>query len=232
MGEKSEKNIHKGHRQRIRKLFLSRGIDALEDHVVLEMLLYHVHKQKDTNAIGHALLNEFGSLEGVFSASYNELIKVKDVGDIGATLIVFIGQLRNRISAKEKNRNIKLDTLQITGEFCCEKLKGLSTERLILISMTSNRKLIDVDVISEGDNTSTAMNARKILETALKRKAVCVILAHNHPSDSPNPSSADITATNRIVNVLEAVNIDVIDHIICSGDDFVSMEERQLFGMV
>ena len=230
MPDDKEKNIHEGHRQRIRNLFKERGIGALEDHVILEMLMYYVHKRKDTNAIGHNLINEFGSLEGVFSASYEDLVKVKDVGEMGAVLINFIGQLRNRITISDADKNIRLTTAQMTGEFCCKLFEGLSTERLILISMSSNRRVRGVDIISDGITNATVVNTRKILEIALKRKATCVILAHNHPGDSPNPSSNDIVATNKIINVLEGISIDVIDHIICSGDSFVSMEERQLFG--
>lgn len=220
-----KKNIHDGHRQRIISKYKENGINAFDDHEILEILLYFVHVQKDTNTLGHVLLNEFHNLDGVFSAKYDDLLKIDGVGPKTALLINFIGQIRNRISQKPVKNKVLTDA-HVTGEYCCSFLKDLSTERLIVLCVNASRTVISVDTVSNGDFGASAVDIRKIVEIALKHNAIGVVLAHNHPGDTTHPSSSDVTVTNQIITVLEGMNISVIDHIICSGDDYTSMSER------
>ena len=62
--------VHDGHRQRLKERFLKDGLDGFEPHNVLELLLFFAVPQRDTNEIAHQLINHFGSLSGVFDASY------------------------------------------------------------------------------------------------------------------------------------------------------------------
>ena len=219
-------NIHAGHRERVRARFLKNGISDFEDYQILEFLLFYVYNRKDTNEIGHALIKEFGSLDNVFSATYDELCRVKGVGDRAATLINMIGQLNHRLSFKPIKNGTYLTTTQIIGKYCIDYFRNLTNERLILISMNCERKVLGVDVISDGDHSATVVDIRKILNLALKRKATMVVLSHNHPGDSPHPSDSDIIMTTRVINVLEGIDIMVADHIICNDVSFVSMDER------
>ena len=75
-GLEKKENIHLGHRQRMKEKYYSKGIDVFSDHEKLEMLLYFTNKVKDTNAIAHALIKEFGNLENVFNADVEYLQKV------------------------------------------------------------------------------------------------------------------------------------------------------------
>ena len=224
--KKKEENIHAGHRERMYSKFMKNGISAFEDHEILEFLLFYVEKRKDTNKTGHALIKEFGSLEKVFSATVDELTRVLSVGEKGAMLLSMIGQLNHRINCKPIKKGTYLNTSQLLGKYCIDYFKNLSTERLVLISMTCDHMVIDVDVISNGDHSATSVDIRKILNTALKRKAAMVVLAHNHPGDSPNPSDSDIIISRKIINVLEGIDILVADHIICNDTTFVSLDER------
>ncbi len=225
MDKKTDNNIHEGHRQRIINKFLENGVNAFEDHELLEILMYFVHRRRDTNELGHVLLNEFRSMDGVFSAKYDELLKVNGIGPKGALLISFIGQIRNRIGQKPL-KGTSLPSIEATGKYCCSLLKDLAAERLILICLNASRNVIAVDTISNGDFGATAVDIRRIVELALKHNAVGVILAHNHPGDTVHPSMSDVAATGQIIAVLEGMNISVIDHIICSGDDYSSMAMR------
>ena len=69
----SEKNIHQGHRERLRQKFLEHGLDTLPDVNALELLLFYAVPRQDTNPIAHRLLDAFGSLPGVFDASLEDL---------------------------------------------------------------------------------------------------------------------------------------------------------------
>lgn len=225
--KKKNKNIHAGHRERMRSRFLKKGINGFNDHEILEFLLYYVYSQKNTNPIGHELIKKFNTLESVFSATYEELCSVDGVGPAGAVLIMMISQLRNRIGISTAPK-IRLANQSDAGEFCLSQLKDLTVERMILISLKSTKDVIAVDIISEGGPNSSSVDVRKIVETAMLRKASAVIIAHNHPGDSTHPSASDIAVTAKIISVLEGIDIDVIDHIICSNNSYSSMSERGL----
>ncbi len=227
--KEKDKAIHKGHRQRVKKRFLKEGLDSFAEHEVLELLLFYAIPQKDTNEIAHELLEKFGSLDNVLSAKVHELCKVKHIKEEVATFLNFIGQLRGRIAVRTKKKNIR--DIDEAGEFCCELLKEYTEERLILISLNGKMDVLGVDTISKGDFSSTVVNIRKIVEIALERRAISVILTHNHPGDTVHPSDSDLTSTGHIMRVLEGMGIQFTDHIICSGDKFVSMSQRGMLDL-
>ncbi len=221
-----KENIHKGHRERMRQKFLGDGMDAFADHEILEFLMFYVHRTKDTNPIGHALLQKFGSLKNVFSASYDELVKVKGIGENGAAFIRFVSQLSNRISRSTIPKKARLTSEEETGKFCMSLFHGLTEERFIIICIDSERNVLSWHEISKGVSNATVVELRKIVEIAMARDAVGIILAHNHPGDNTNPSAADMSVTNKVIRVLEELNIAVVDHIICNDETFTSMEQR------
>ena len=73
--------MHEGHRKRMRGKFLQSGKDAFHEHEMLEMLLYYSNARGDTNPLAHTLIDEFGSFSGVLDASFEDLLKVKGVGE-------------------------------------------------------------------------------------------------------------------------------------------------------
>ena len=103
--KKENKNIHEGHRDRLRKRFLDEGLDNFHDHNVLELLLFYSIPRKDTNEEAHNLIDTFGSLSGVFNASHEDLCKVKGIGENTATLIKMMPELFKKYEGKSKGFN-------------------------------------------------------------------------------------------------------------------------------
>ncbi len=221
-----KKNEHANHRKRMRSRFFKYGISAFEDHEALEMLLYSAHKIKNTNVIAHDLLKTFGSLEKVLNATKDELCTVENVDNAAACHLMLVGQLINRVSSKPIKKNVCLSSSDVAGQFCIDYFKGLANEVFIVISLDCRRRVLNVDVIGEGDYNSVYVDVRKVVVAAMRNKADMVILAHNHPSDTVHPSDNDIALTNKIITVLEGIDIAVSDHIICNDHSYSSMEER------
>ena len=89
--ETHEKNVHEGHREKVRKRFMQEnGFDHFEDHQILEMLLFYANSRSDTNPIAHRLLDTFGSLKGVLEARPEMLMTVPGVGESAAALISMV----------------------------------------------------------------------------------------------------------------------------------------------
>ena len=109
MAERSSKkeNLHADHRKRVREEFEKHGLDAFPDHKVLEMMLFYSIPRMDTNEIAHELLNEFGSLAGVFDADINALLDVPGIGRESALFIKFLTGLCRRYMI-DRNKEQKL----------------------------------------------------------------------------------------------------------------------------
>ena len=95
----SQENLHKGHRKRMKDK--ADGCSALYDHEILELLLFTAQPRVNTNPAAHALLDRFGTLKGVFSASTEELKTVKGIGDSSANLIRVVGEISRRMGSTE-----------------------------------------------------------------------------------------------------------------------------------
>ena len=221
---KEPKNVHAGHRERLRNRFLANSLETFEEHEMLELLLFYSIPVKDTNEIAHRLIHRFGSLSDVFDADYNELCAVQGVGERTATLIKMMPELyRMYEKSKLNDKDVCLNSPQLISEYMSKYFKGLTVERLYVLCLDASGKKISVELISEGTVKSTIMNSRKITETVIRANAANVILLHNHPSGIAAPSSRDVDATMGIVSAMKAVGIKITDHIIIgNGDDFFS----------
>ncbi|MGN0569553.1 MAG: RadC family protein [Candidatus Fimenecus sp.] len=220
----NNKNIHDGHRQRLRERFLRDGLEGFEDHNVLELLLFYSIPVRDTNEDAHRLIREFGSLSGVFDAKYDDILKVKGIGDRTALLIKLIPELFRRYEVDKLNKDtVMLNSAELVAKYVSKHFKGLTEEKLYALYLDSNCRLLSFQLISSGGVNSAPMNNRLIAEYAYSTNAASVILVHNHPSGICAPSRKDIDATIAVADIMEAIGIRLSDHIIIgNGDDYFS----------
>jgi DNA repair protein RadC len=115
-------------------------------------------------------------------------------------------------------------------QFCNAALGGLKDERFCVIYLNAQNRMIDMDVIEEGIVNQAIVYPRKVLESALKRKASAIILVHNHPSGQVKPSDADIRLTHTIREAAKALDILVHDHLIVGENRFFSFREEGMIG--
>ena len=225
---KNDNNIHKNHRKRVREKFVQYGLQTFSEHQVLEMLLFYSISRKDTNVIAHKLIDRFGTLQAVLDADYNDLMEVEGISDVSASLIMFYRELYKYVRTKSLVQNADLSTAFKVCDFCCQYFYHHVEESLILISLDENRMLKCVDVISTGCESETAFYPRKIIKAIVKNRSTDVVIAHNHPNGLPDPSSNDTIITKKLGKMLSDIGVNVIDHVICSGDRYVSFSDRGL----
>ncbi len=229
-----KENMHSGHRQRVKERFMNEGLESFEPHQVLEMLLFFGVHMKDTNELAHRLLDAFGSLYRVLEASFEDLRQVEGVTDNVATLICFSGQLVKRYWVDRCDIGTILDTSQKIGEYFKYRFAGDQEERVLLMSLDNRKKLLNCTCIAKGSVNAADINVRLAIKQALKDNATLVALAHNHPNGHAYPSTIDIRTTEVFAKAFAVLDIHLIDHIVVSEDDFISMAETQqlaaLFG--
>ncbi len=222
-------SVHSGHRERLRQKIESAGIDALSPHEVLEYLLFYCIPRKDTNELAHKLIEEFGSLSSVLEASVSELEKINGISHASAVFLTSLpGVARYYLKDRWQDRIIIKDNL-VLGSYLCDLFAGEKNEAFYVLSLDSQCGLIKTDLIYRGTINETPIYPRMIVETVLKNNAVAVVLAHNHPGGNLSASVADKEMTRTIVEILSALSVRVIDHIIVCGNRFSSMKSKGQF---
>lgn len=216
---------HKGHRERLKKRFVEQGLDNFTDIQALELLLFYAIPQRDTNPLAHALLEHFGSLSQVLEASVEELKKVPGISDHAATLITLVVELGRFYQVDAAQRMERLTTLDACGEYMVPYFFGRSRETVFLLCLDAKCKVLCCKEIGEGSVNSASVSVRKVVETALSANATTVVLAHNHPSGVALPSGEDMETTKRVAVALNAVEIQLADHIVVAEGDYVSMAQ-------
>lgn len=224
-----KENVHSGHRQRLKERFREVGIDGLSDINCLELLLFYAIPRKDTNPLAHALLDRFGSLSAVFSAPPEQLQQVPGISEHAATLLYAIPQLARRYMVDQANTTTILNTTTRCGEYLLPRFFGAREELVFLLCLDAKCKVLDCRQIAKGSVNAADISARKIIETALAVNATSVVIAHNHTSGLALPSREDEMTTRRLDLALDAVGIQLIDHIIVADNDFVSMNDSGFF---
>lgn len=222
-------NIHKNHRQRLKAQMKEAGLDSFADHNLLEVLLFYSLPQKDTNPIAHRLLERFGSISGVLDASFDELCDIDGIKDNSAMLIKLAAQLTKRYWSEQNSEQLHpvLDDVQKLSAYLITKFIGVNEEQVFLLCLDSNLRVITCERISVGSINQTTLDYRVVVEKVIRSKAVSIVLSHNHPNASVQPSNNDIVATNYIKSVLSTIHVELIDHIIVSGRRFSSMRQLE-----
>ena len=225
---KVSENVHSGHRARLREHFRKGSLDDFLDHEVLEFLLTFVIPRKNVNSIAHGLLRRFGSFAAVLDAPYQELSKVDGVGETSALFLSLIRQVLRRYRL---TLNPTLETIDSIEKICEYLIAYFSHERnevAVLLSLDALRRVITLTKLSSGATNSVVITRRQIVEAAILSNATSVILAHNHTSGIAFPSAEDELTTKLVKEALEVVNVELLDHIIVAGDDYVSMADSNL----
>ena len=214
---------HDGHRMRMRNRFLNEGIDSFEPHEILELLLYYAIPRRDINALAHSLIEHFGSLGNVFDADVSSLKEIPGIGENAAILISLIPQLSRVYNLSKWDRQATLASVDAVGQYAVAMYTGKKNEEFGIICLDSNRRVHYSGTVITGTVNQAEAYPRLIVAEVLKHNAVNVVLTHNHPNGSVMPSANDREATKNIVNALEAIDVNVLDHIFVSGERFNSM---------
>ncbi|NLD86731.1 MAG: hypothetical protein GX633_00535, partial [Clostridiales bacterium] len=217
-----------GHRGRVRERFRNEGLDSFETHEILELLLFYAIQRGDTNETAHNLVKRFGTLARVFDAPISELKKVDGIGDSSAVLLKLIPAVTSRymISLDEKRDEIPLDNSEKVKKYILPCFIGRASECIYLIATDSTLRPIGCELISSGSMSTAEADMRKMMEYALSVGARYVILSHNHPNGTLNPSREDIRMTQHVSQTFASVGITMIDHIIVSNNHVLSMMEQ------
>ena len=214
----------RGHRNRVRERYLNTGLDTFQDYEALELLLFYAIPRKDTKSTAKNLIARFGSLPAVLDATLEELTEA-GLSPNAAILLKLVPDMNRYYAVKTDGAGQKVHSTSDAGRILCAMFRHEQTESVRLLCLNAGGKVLKLALLNEGDINAVHFSVRKIVETALSAKAVSVILAHNHPGGTLTPSREDLDATNSAKAALSTVGIQLLDHLIISGDNYCSLRE-------
>lgn len=226
--QNKKKNVHEGHRERMRNKYVNKGIEVFEQHEILEMLLFYAIPRKNTNDIAHRLLEACGSLSAVFDAPIDILMQ-QGLSYNAAVLLHMIPDLSRAYQSDKFDNEEKIITDENIGKKMVHLFAGKNEERVYAFFLDAKGKEKYSGIISKGDASSAPLFSKDIVSIAARCKAVTVIIAHNHPSGVAFPSRADLEATADIADALDTIGIHLADHIIVADRDYISLSSTPPF---
>lgn len=219
-------STHDGHRARMRERFRTEGLDGFAPHEALELLLFYGRTRGNVNPLAHELIDAFGSLKGVLEARPEQLMTVKGVGEETATLISMIVPLFRQYQACVRAEQPCIISKDDAKNYCISLLAGWRTERFYVVCLSASYRVLGHRLISVGNLTEVSAYPRQVAETALNYNAHAVVICHNHPGGTMAPSEDDLKTTQEIRALLSALDVQLMDHIIVSGDAAYSMTQH------
>ena len=226
--ENSRKHSGIGHRARLRERLLSGGAEALADYEVLEYLLFAGMRQGDTKPIAKELLQRFGSLAGVLNADPAALQQVKGVGETSAAALKSVAIAARRMARSEVSEQPILGSWQSLLDYLAIDMAHLTVERVRVLYLDTRNRLINDHHVGDGSIDEAAIHPREVIRRAMDLGASALILVHNHPSGSPEPSHADIQITRKIAEAGRLLGVTVHDHVIIGREGHVSLRSKGL----
>lgn len=212
---------------RPREKLLSKGAPALSNSELIAILLNNGSKQKsavelakEILKLGQDNLNELGKL------SIKDFKQIKGIGEAKAITIAAALELGRRRHAAASLEKPFVKSSSDIATYLQTLLKDYSYEVFAVVFLNRANKINHFEIISRGGITGTVADPRIILKKALEEDATSIVLCHNHPSGSLQPSRADEELTKKIKEAAAYFDIKVIDHIIVSEDGFYSFADE------
>lgn len=216
-----------GHRARLRDRFLLNGLDGFGPGEVLELLLSFGTPRTDCKEPARDLLKKFGTFSKVIEAPLSLLQEVHGVGPKNGFALHFVQAVASYYLKERLTGKRYLHSSQDVINYLTHALRGLKKEVLLVIFLDASHAIIDSAIVAEGTLTVNTVYPREIIKKALDFHAAALIIAHNHPSGSLQPSAQDLKLTRSLFMLCSSMQIQLLDHLII-GDGFYSFADNGL----
>ena len=216
--------------ERPREKLLARGPESLGDAELLAILLRSGRHGESAVEMAHRLLGLAGGrLTGLFEWDSGYLASMEGVGPSRAAALGAAFELGRRFLQEQAPRTLPIrDPAQINS-LMLPRLKGLGHEECWAILLDRKSLISKMVRMTTGGSRSTVMDIPAIIRIALENSASSIIMVHNHPNGSPQPSRQDIKETQTLRDACSACSLRLLDHIIISDHSYYSMSEEKIY---
>lgn len=212
---------------RPREKLLARGAGALSDTELLALLLRTGTKQRGVMQMAEDVLQNFGGFAGLLHTGPTELKQVKGLGGTAkrAGLLAVI-ELARRATAQQLKEREVFQSPETIKFYLQLHLAHKAHEVFAVLFLDAQHRLIAMEELFRGTLCQTSVYPREVVMRALQLDAASVVLAHNHPSGTVQPSRNDEALTQTLKSALALIDVRVLDHVIVAPGSALSMAEK------
>lgn len=211
---------------RPRRKLLVAGPKALTDSELIAVLLRTGAPGKTVHCLAQSLLEEFGGIAGLLYASSDGLAQFRGLGGASrrAELLAVLELARRALGQQLRTREV-FSSPDAVKHFLQLHLAHTAHEVFAVMFLDAQNRLLEMEVMFRGTLTQTSVYPREIVKRALEHEAAAVVLAHNHPSGTVQPSRADEVLTQTLKQALSLIDVRILDHVIVAPGNACSMAE-------
>ena len=211
----------------LQRRFAASGVGGLDEGDTLALVLSRcLPPGSDVVAAADALLTRFGGVARVLGAPEPDLAQV--ISTPAARQLGLLHALLLRTLEHPLRQRTVLTSFEAVRTYLRCRLTALPREAFHVLFLDRKNQLIADERLGQGTVDHAPVYPREVVRRALELSASALLLAHNHPSGDPNPSSADVEITRKVVEAARALAITVHDHFVVAGDQVVSLRAAGL----
>lgn len=211
--------------ERPREKMLAAGPGSLTQAELVAVVWNTGDKKEDVLAKATRALHEYGEKAILHETDPKRLAKALGISELQACKLLAAVELGRRMYAtRNTGEPVQVRTAEQAYHFF-QAMGAQSKEHLHGLYLGSQYQVVYDEVISIGSLTSNVVHPREVFQPAISRGAVAVIIAHNHPSGSLEPSDADVEVTRQLVGAGKILGIDLLDHLIITANGYYSILE-------
>lgn len=212
--------------QRPRERLIRHGAAQLSDAELLAVFLRVGVAGKSAVDLGRDVLSHFGSLGRMFASTLTDFSRLDGLGPAKYAQLQAVIELARRAIAEDIRSGEVLDSPGAVKQYLQLLLARRAYESFAVLFVDVKNRLIACEELFRGSLTHTSVYPREVVKAALSHNAASVILAHNHPSGSPEPSAADRALTQALKQALALVDVRILDHFVVAGRLVYSFAEH------
>ena len=217
-----------GHRQRAKERFLA-SPSTISDVDLLELILFLLIPRADTKPIAKKLLLKFKTYKGIMMAQEEEITE----NGINGKNIKYLFTLLQTFYSRYFSQHLKIEGIDCSNinalvQYCQGIFCGKQEEEFHILFFNNQLQLLTDKPFGINSISNVSLDIRAIIKITLDLHAKNIVLTHNHPSGTNDPSPDDIKCTEEIKNLMKTIDVKLIDHIIISNDGYFSFTEHHL----
>ena len=222
--QQKKENLHAGHRERMREKFRTYGRAVMNSHELIEMLLFHVVSYKNTNPIARRLMLRFSTLDGIFSASREQLMEVEGVGPKIADFLISVGKVGIGDSTEVISKpRVRFERYEKAGDYFAEYFRDSRKYEVVLMLLNAKMEFLDCISMLSADYDSAAIKAEPFITEAIRANASVALIAHHHPYGPLFPTPGDRATNDMISDAFARTGVSLVEHYVVSGGKYVGM---------